>query len=110
MPFTQIDDVPLQAENLSKTGAVFYLRWTDAKDELYVQIVRICSSRGVGDGTFSKRLFYVGDIAMGIPHIGHNPIDRSTEEISDKNMSGFLRAAKNDIMRRADERAKIKIS
>ena len=103
MPFTQIDDAPLRAEKLSETGAVYYLRWRDAKEELYVQITDIYGSRGVGNGTFSRYLFPFDDIGMKKVHLGYNPVDESLEEVRDNNMSGFLRAVKNDIIRRSED-------
>lgn len=106
MPFTQIDDTPLRADNLSRTGAVYYLRWRNSDDNLFVQITDVVGGRGAGNGTFSKYLFALDDIDAQKSFTGYHPANGSAEIVSDNNMSGFLRAVRDDISRREDEKAK----
>lgn len=106
MPFTQIDDTPLRAENLSRTGAVLYQRWRDSRDNSYVQITDVAGGHGVGNGTFSKYLFALDEIGAQKSFTGYHPTNGSTVIVSDNNMSGFLRAVRDDIFRREDEQTK----
>lgn len=110
MLFTQIDAVPLRAEKLSKTGAVYYLRWLGFDNDIYVQIIDNFGGRGDGIGTFSRLLYRLSDVGQGKIYTGYDLSDGSQIETSDNNMSGFLRAIQNDIIRRADKQAKADIS
>lgn len=67
MQFTKIDDAPLRANNLSKTGAVYYWMWHDTNENSYVQISHLSGGRGKNNGTFSKYLFALDDIGMKKP-------------------------------------------
>jgi len=103
MRFTKIDETSLRTDNLSKTGAVYYLRWHDDTKNLYVQIDDVVGGSGVGNGTFSKNLFALDDIIKGITNAGYDPSDGSIRTTNDNNMSAFLRAVRDDIIRRMDE-------
>ena len=109
MRFAQIDNTPLRADNLSKTGAVYYLRWNDDMQNMYVQITDVVGGHGARNGTFSKNLYVLSDIREGSIHTGYDPADGSTKATSDNNMSGFLRAVRNDIIRRMNEQTDVEI-
>ncbi len=106
MQFTKIDDAPLRANNLSKTGAVYYWMWHDTNENSYVQISHLSGGRGKNNGTFSKYLFALDDIGMKKTYTGYNPTDASTKTVCDNNMSGYLRAIRDDVIRRSEEQVK----
>lgn len=110
MLFTQIDAVPLRAEKISKTGAVYYLRWLGSDNDIYVQIIDNVGGIGDGTGTYSRHLYRLSDIGQGKIYTGYDLSEGSQKETSDNNMSGFLRAIQNDIIRRSNEQAKADIS
>lgn len=101
MQFIKIDETPQRATNLSNTGAVYYVRWKDEIDAVYVQIISVAGGYGSGNGTFSPYLFSLDEIAKGNVQIGYDPLDGSAHESRDNNMSGFLRAVSADIDRKA---------
>lgn len=109
MPFTQIDDAPLRAQNLSETGAVYYLRWHDMNKEVYIQITDVVGGKGNGNGTYSNYLYPLNDIGQRRYYSGYDISDGSKRVTSDNNMSGFLRAVRNDIIRRTNEQTKSNI-
>lgn len=103
MQFRKIDNVPLRAENVSKTGALYYLRWDDEYSNIYVQIIDVVGGKGAGNGTFSQNLFPIDNIGNKIDQTGYDLASGQPKITKDRNMFAFLRAVKEDIARRANE-------
>ncbi len=103
MGFIQITKTPLRAPKLSGTGAVYYLMWHDENEEQYVQITRVVGGSGVGTGSWNNRLYPFNDIGLKTEYVGYDPASELATKTDDNNMSGFLRAAKKEILRKIEE-------
>ncbi len=98
MRFVKIDEESIRADNLSNTGAVYYLRWHDENQNQYVQITKVVGGSGAGNGTYSSELYRLEEIGVNSNFSGYDPVSGSATKNRNNNMSGFLRAAKQDIL------------
>lgn len=103
MLFTKLDELPIRAQKVSNTGAIYYSVWLDKAGEEYVQIVENVGGTGVGQGTFSANLYKVEDIRAGHLPKGFDPDSGQEVSTGDNNMKAFLVAAKEDRIRRLGE-------
>lgn len=100
LTFTKSDEPRRRAQNISKTGAVYYFIWHDQFGEEYVQIVENVGGPGDGQGSFSKNLYKTVDIGSGMPIIGYHPNTGEAKPAKDRNMKAFLDAVKADLLER----------
>lgn len=100
MSFASMIEESVRADKLSNTGAVYYSIWLDKFGNEYLKINSVIGGYGSGNGTFNNYIYLVSEIGIGSPVKGFDACSGAIALSHDNNMSGFLRAAKADLMRR----------
>lgn len=103
MYFKKMDGPRIRAKKVSNTGALYYHLWTNELGERFVQIDDNYGGSGIGRGTFSSKLYRLDNIGAGKFFKGYDSATGATETTHDNNMGAFLRAIKEDVIKRENE-------